>query len=72
MMEQALDRGDQALIEGRQSVQDLREDATAGGDLSGALGHCGEVLTQDHHIQFSISCDRHTTALRSGTLQRGV
>ena len=38
MMEQAMDRADQALIEGRQSVQDLREDATAGGDLSGALG----------------------------------
>jgi signal transduction histidine kinase len=55
MMEQAMDRGDEALIEGRQSVQDLREDATAGGDLAGALGHCGEVLTQDHHIQFSIS-----------------
>jgi signal transduction histidine kinase len=54
MMEQAMDRGDQALIEGRQSVQDLREDATAGGDLSGALGHCGEVLTQDHHIEFSL------------------
>jgi signal transduction histidine kinase len=55
MMEQAMDRADQALLEGRQSVQDLREDATAGGDLSGALGHCGEVLTQDHHIQFSLS-----------------
>jgi signal transduction histidine kinase/ligand-binding sensor domain-containing protein len=55
MMEQAMDRADQALMEGRQSVQDLREDATAGGDLSGALGHCGEVLTQDHHIQFNLS-----------------
>jgi signal transduction histidine kinase len=55
MMEQAMDRGDQALMEGRQSVQDLREDATAGGDLSGALGHCGEVLTQDHHIPFRLS-----------------
>jgi ligand-binding sensor domain-containing protein/signal transduction histidine kinase len=55
MMEQAMDRADQALVEGRQSVQDLREDATAGGDLAGALGHCGEVLTQDHHILFSLS-----------------
>jgi signal transduction histidine kinase len=36
-------------------VQDLREDATAFGDLSGALEHCGEVLTQDHHILFSLS-----------------
>jgi ligand-binding sensor domain-containing protein/signal transduction histidine kinase len=55
MMEQALDLADQALLEGRQSVQDLREDATAGGDLSGALGHCGEMLTQDHDILFSLS-----------------
>ena len=55
MMEQAMDRADQALLEGRQSVQDLREDATAGGDLCGALGHCGEVLKQDHHIPFNLS-----------------
>jgi signal transduction histidine kinase len=55
MMEQAMERADDALLQGRQSVHDLREDVTAGGDLSGALKHCGEVLTQDHRIPFSLS-----------------
>jgi signal transduction histidine kinase/ligand-binding sensor domain-containing protein len=55
MMEQAMERADQALLQGRQSVHDLREDMTSGGDLSGALKHCGEVLTQDHRIPFSLS-----------------
>ena len=55
MMEQAMDRADQALLQGRQSVHDLREDVTSGGDLAGALKHCGELLTQDHRIPFSLS-----------------
>jgi signal transduction histidine kinase/streptogramin lyase len=55
MMEQAMERADQALVQGRQSVHDLREDVTSGGDLSGALRHCGEVLTQDHRTPFSLS-----------------
>jgi signal transduction histidine kinase len=55
MMEQAMERADQALVQGRQSVHDLREDVTAGGDLSGALRHCGEMLTQDHRTPFNLS-----------------
>jgi hypothetical protein len=55
MMEQAMERADQALVQGRQSVHDLREDVTSSGDLSGALKHCGEVLTQDHRIPFHLS-----------------
>jgi ligand-binding sensor domain-containing protein len=55
MMEQAMDRADQALLQGRQSVHDLREDVTSGGDLAGALKHCGELFTQDHRIPFSLS-----------------
>jgi ligand-binding sensor domain-containing protein len=55
MMEQAMERADQALLQGRQSVHDLREDVTSGGDLSGAVKHCGEVLTQDHRIPFRLT-----------------
>jgi signal transduction histidine kinase len=44
MIEQALDRADQALLQGRQSVHDLREDAIVVGDLAAALGHCGSCL----------------------------
>ena len=53
MMEVVMDRGDQVLLEGRQSVRDLREDATTADDLADSLKRCGEEFAQDHETRFS-------------------
>ncbi len=55
MMEKVLDRADQVLLEGRQSVRDLREEGMSGVELSEALAHCGEELAQDHTSLFSLA-----------------
>jgi signal transduction histidine kinase/ligand-binding sensor domain-containing protein len=55
MMEQVLDRADEVLLEGRQSVRDLREEGTSETELSEALRHCGEELAQNHNSQFSLT-----------------
>jgi len=49
------DRADQVLLEGRQSVRDLREEGTSGGDLSQALARCGQELAQDHAPVFTLA-----------------
>jgi signal transduction histidine kinase/ligand-binding sensor domain-containing protein len=53
MMEQVMDRADQVLLEGRQSVRDLRDDNT--GDLPGSLHRCGEEFAQGGETIFSLS-----------------
>jgi signal transduction histidine kinase/ligand-binding sensor domain-containing protein len=53
LMEIVMDRGDQVLLEGRQSVRDLREDATTAEDLAESLKRCGQEFAQDHEIPFS-------------------
>jgi signal transduction histidine kinase/ligand-binding sensor domain-containing protein len=55
MVERALDRADEVLMEGRQRVQDLRADTMTGGDLPDHIARCGEELSQDHTIAFMFS-----------------
>jgi signal transduction histidine kinase len=55
MMEQVLDRADEVLLEGRQSVRDLRQQGASETELSQALTHCGEELAQNHTSLFSVT-----------------
>lgn len=55
MMEKVLDRADEVLLEGRQSVRDIREEGTTGVELSEALLQCGEELARDHTSVFSLT-----------------
>jgi signal transduction histidine kinase/ligand-binding sensor domain-containing protein len=55
MIESVLDRADQVLLEGRQSVRDLREEGASGNELSGALARCGEELAENKASLFSLS-----------------
>lgn len=55
LMESALDRADEVLLEGRQRVRDLREENANGGELPEALLHFGQELAQEHSSQFSLS-----------------
>ena len=55
MMAQVLDRADEVLLEGRQSVRDLREAGTSEAELPEALKHCGEELAQNHTSLFTLT-----------------
>jgi signal transduction histidine kinase len=55
MMEQVLDRADEVLLEGRQSVRDLREEGTSETELSEALRQCGEELAHNHGSLFGLT-----------------
>jgi signal transduction histidine kinase len=55
MMEQALDRADGVLLEGRQRVRDLRAEGLNDGELPQSLKRCGEELSQGHSSRFSLS-----------------
>jgi signal transduction histidine kinase len=55
MLEKVLDRADEVLLEGRQSVRNLREKGMSGAELSEALAHCGQELAQDHASVFSLA-----------------
>jgi ligand-binding sensor domain-containing protein len=55
MMEKVLDQADEVLLEGRQSVRDLREQGTSGVELSEVLALCGEELAQGHATLFSLA-----------------
>jgi signal transduction histidine kinase len=55
MMEQVLDRADEVLLEGRQSVKDLREEGRSDAELSEALRHCGEELAGNYTSLFSVT-----------------
>ena len=55
MMVEALDRADLVLIEGRQSVRDLREAEISRRSLSESLMKCGEELEPQHSSQFSVA-----------------
>jgi signal transduction histidine kinase/ligand-binding sensor domain-containing protein len=54
-MAKALDKADEILLEGRQSVRDLREENTCGGELSEMIAHCGQELTQDYPSLFDLA-----------------
>ena len=53
MMEDVLDRADGVLLEGRQSVRDLRNEASTDAELSGMLKQCGEDLERNHPAIFT-------------------
>lgn len=55
MLEQILDRADEVLYEGRQSVRDLRGKSSLQTELSSALSCCGDELSQGHSSQFSLT-----------------
>lgn len=55
MMESALDRADEVLLEGRERVRDLREVEITGGGLSDSLARCGKELAQDYATRFSLA-----------------
>jgi ligand-binding sensor domain-containing protein/signal transduction histidine kinase len=55
MMTKVLDKADEVLLEGRESVRDLRESETSAGDLSAILAAAGEELAQNSTIAFNLT-----------------
>ena len=55
MMEKALDRVDEVLLEGRNRVRELRAETIHGHELSRSLMSCGEELAEHKPIIFSLS-----------------
>jgi signal transduction histidine kinase/ligand-binding sensor domain-containing protein len=55
MIEKALDRADEVLLEGRQRVRELRDEGNTGNELSDDLSRCGKEMAQDHTTLFSIA-----------------
>jgi signal transduction histidine kinase/ligand-binding sensor domain-containing protein len=55
MLEKALDRADEALLEGRERVHTLRTEAMSTNDLSQALTDYAKDRAQDHAINFSVT-----------------
>ena len=55
MVEKALDRADEVLLEGRERVQELREQGLAESDLAGILSSHGAELAQDHTTHFALT-----------------
>jgi signal transduction histidine kinase len=54
-MEEALNRADEVLLEGRERVRSLRFVTPSSTALQEALETCGRELSQDHKSEFSIS-----------------
>jgi signal transduction histidine kinase/ligand-binding sensor domain-containing protein len=57
MMEEALDRADDVLIEGRDRVKDLRTSPDSGLDLAPEIGAMGADLAKQHSIRFNLSVE---------------
>ncbi len=55
MMEKALDRADEVLLEGRQRVKDLRSETTALNDLGETLKSYGAELANDGAVAFTLA-----------------
>jgi signal transduction histidine kinase len=55
IIEQVLEGADQGLLEGRESVRDLRQDGVTGDYMSTSLVRCGEELEEDHITTFRLS-----------------
>jgi len=53
-LEQALERADQAIAEGRNAVYDLRRSATTANDLAQAVRALGEELATEHSATFRL------------------
>lgn len=56
-MEQALDRADDILIEGRDRVKDLRISPASSLDLPQAIGTMGTELSEEYAIRFNLSVE---------------
>lgn len=54
-IEDILDRTDEVLLEGRESVRELREHVLPEDDLANSLAACGEYLIEDEHPRFSVA-----------------
>jgi signal transduction histidine kinase len=57
VLESALERADQVLIEGRNRVQGLRASAQMQGDLPSALAKVGAELAEDGDMKFSLAVE---------------
>jgi signal transduction histidine kinase/ligand-binding sensor domain-containing protein len=57
VLESALERADQVLIEGRNRVKGLRASAQMQGDLPAALEKVGEQLALDSDVRFSLAIE---------------
>jgi signal transduction histidine kinase/ligand-binding sensor domain-containing protein len=55
MVEKALDRADEVLLEGREKVKELREQGLDVNDLAGLLSRHGAELAQDYPARFTLS-----------------
>jgi signal transduction histidine kinase len=63
LMEDALARADDVLVEGRDRVRGLRGAASAVGDLAAALAQFGEQLARDASAEFSVVIEGEPRAL---------
>jgi signal transduction histidine kinase len=57
MMEKALDRADEVLIDGRDRVKDLRIQPTTAPDLPQAIGSMGAELAKEQSNRFNLSVE---------------
>jgi len=57
LMEDALDRADQVIADGRDAVTNLRATSSTAGDLVRDLRVLGERLSKDHEVSFLLSTD---------------
>lgn len=55
MIEKVLDRADGVLLEGRQSVRNLREEGATGNELTEAVASIGDELLQSNHALFNFA-----------------
>jgi signal transduction histidine kinase len=55
IIEQVLDRADEVLLEGRESVKNLRQSRVTSDELSEVLKQCGEDLRQGTSVVFGIT-----------------
>lgn len=57
LMEDALNRADQVIADGRDAVTNLRVTSATAGDLLRDLRQLGESLSKDRNVSFSVSTD---------------
>lgn len=63
MMEKALDRADQVMVEGRDRVRDLRTSSERSDDLTSAFYKAGQELAQDTAVEFRVIVEGATREL---------
>jgi len=63
LMESALDRADQVLVESRDKVKDLRDVSGSSHDLSQDIAAAGQLLAENGHAGFSVMVNGSTRPL---------